>query len=145
MFTKGELAKFKRVKHWLGVFSNKIAQETYSGADVNVASSQPVDELVGRPKNRMDVNVTFIYDSIRDGTVNYDLYGYTDLVWDDGFLDISGGESQQFYESCTLKEAIQGVGATFQTVLWSWDDSAFELAAFQIDSNLKGKRYVAHL
>lgn len=145
MFTKGELAKFKRVKHWLGLFSNKIAQETYSYTDVNAGSGQPVDELVGRPKNRMDMNVTFIYDSIRDGTVNYDLYGYNDLVWDDGYLDISGGESQQYYDSCTLKEAIQGMGATFQTILWSWDDSAFELAGFQIDSSIKGKRYTQHL
>jgi len=84
-------------------------------------------------KARLNANISCLYSSEMDGETSADIYQFDEIAW-----DVDNLTSSQFQ---LFKEAIQGVGYSFQFMLWSSDEATFRLCGYQIDAKLKGKRY----
>lgn len=138
MFVNERLGTLKRTKHLYLFMDNDIGQELYNTTDV--WGDATTDEIVGVPKTSMNVNVAVTYDNTRTAEVGYDLYGYEDLVWDFTFFD-TNQSSLQTEKYILLKETLKGVGYAHQITLWSYDESTWKLAGYQLSFNEKGERY----
>lgn len=114
--------------------------EVYRGTDVNGTSAQDARQIVDVPKRRLNGNITIIYSSEYSGETSADVYGFSDIVWDDAFFDIDS-PTKQFQQFQLFKEPIKGTGYSIQMMVWNYDEATFRLAGYQIDANIKGKRY----
>lgn len=141
LFTRQTLANLKRVLHWYGYFDNSTSNNTYLASDRNTASSQAAIDIAGRPKVVMDGNVAFLYNSDLDAEKAADIYGFTDIIWDDAFFDIDPNNAQ-FQKYALLKEPIQGIGYGFQVALWSFAETAFIFVGYQVLTKSKGTKNV---
>lgn len=140
LFTREDLSRFKRLKHIYTYFDNSLGNDVYQVGDENSSSGQPVGEVVGELKQRLNANVSCVYNSEYSGTTSADIYGFSDIVWDVATMDVTPpGSTYEAYQ--LFKEPIQGVGHSFQLLLWSYDETTFTLVAYQIDGKKKGQRY----
>jgi hypothetical protein len=140
LFTREDLSRFKRLKHIYTYFDNALGNDVFQVGDQNSSSGQPVQEIAGELKQRLNANVSCVYNSEYSGSTSADIYGFGDIVWDVATMDISPpGATYEAYQ--LFKEPIQGVGHSFQLLLWSYDETTFTLVAYQIDGKKKGKRY----
>jgi len=139
LFTWGTLKAFKRLMYWLGFFDNTFALDTYALASVNTASGQPAQEIVGMPRTRLDCNVSFVYNAHDTGDTSVDVYGFQTLVWDASLFDVFLPTQTDNY--VLLKNALQGVGYSFQGIVWSMDECAWRLVGYQLDGKQKGTKY----
>jgi hypothetical protein len=136
-FTWDTLRNYKRLLYWTGLFDN--AAERYTITDVNTNSNQDAESLVGKPKTRFDCNVSFVYNNTEEGYTSADLYGFDELVWDFGLFDIY--LPYQYDDYVLLKQALQGVGYSFQCLIWTTDEAGFKLIGYQISGKIKGTKY----
>ncbi len=141
MFTQRTFTRLKRIKHLYAYFSNDLSQETYTTKEVNTAAGQSPEQLVGRPKVRQNVSVAIRLDEDDNTEVVYDLFGYAYIVWDDALFDINP-PTTSFRRHALFKEAISGMGYSYQLLLWSFDESAFTFSGYQISAPIKGERYI---
>ena len=139
LFTWNTLKQFKRLLYWLGFFDNGIAQDTFTEDDVNALSGQPNEEIVGMPKTRLDCNISFVYNSHDSGDTSADLYGFEELVWDVSLFDTY--LPLQTDNFVLLKQALQGVGYSFQGIVWTTDEASFKMVGYQLDGKMKGNKY----
>lgn len=121
----------KRGKYLFTYFDNSIGEETYNSDDVNAASSQDANDLVGQFKYDMNASVGIVYNNDTEGEYSFDTYGFTSLVWDDAVFDIDS-PSPKFKRYSLFKETLLGRGYAYQVVVWSLDDTVFSLAGYQI-------------
>lgn len=141
LLTQRTLANLKRVKHVYVYFDNTDGQDVYVANDVNSLSGQSFDELVGRPKVRLNASIALLYDNDQNGELAIDLYGFSSLVWDDSLFDIAPSANQ--YRRYTLfKEPLLGVGYSYQLYVWSFDETAFTLSGWQVTAMLNAERYI---
>jgi len=139
LFTWATLKAYKRLLYWLGFFDNTLALETYVLADVNVPAGQVAEQIVGMPKMRLDCNISFVYNSHDTGDTSADVYGFQSLVWDASLFDVF--LPQQSDDYVLVKSALQGMGYSFQGVVWSTDESSFRLCGYSLDGKVKGNKY----
>ena len=141
LLTLQRLTNLKRIKHVYLYFDNIDGQDTYQAVDVNTGSGQTNAALVGRPKLRLNASIVLLYENDLDGELSYDLYGFSSLVWDSSLFDIAPSANQ--YRRYTLfKEPLLGVGYSYQLYVFSFDETAFTLAGWQITSMNNAERYI---
>lgn len=138
LFVQGFLGTLKRVKHAYLYFDNEPVQAIYAIGDL--ASGQATDELVGGYKTDANANIAITYDNGNDAESSNEVYGFSELVWDDATFD-EVPSSQQTDRYSLFKERLLGIGYGYQLGVWSFDSSTFKLCAYQIDAVSKGKRY----
>ena len=141
MFARLNFGTGKRVIHVYALFDNTDGLATFQASDVNTASGQTAEQVTGIPQNRLDCSIGVVYNGQRDGELDYDIYGYSDLVWDDAIFDVDPS-AYQYQRYALFKESVQGLGYAYQLVLFSFDESVFKLAAYMIGAKLKADRYI---
>ena len=140
-FARQSFGTGKRVIHIYALFDNQDGLPTWQATDVNATSGQAAEQLAGTPKHRLDVSLAIVYNMTGDGELDYDVYGYSDIVWDDALFDIDPSAYQNQRYSL-FKESISGIGYSNQLVLFSFDESTFRFAAYMIGAKLKADRYI---
>lgn len=138
LFVQAYLGTLKKVKHAYLYFDNEPVQDTYTVA--NLASGQPSDTIVGGYKTDANANISITYDNGNDAESSNDIYGFSELVWDDASFD-EVPSAQQTDRYSLFKERLLGVGYGYQMGVWSFDSCTFKLCAYQLDAVAKGKRY----
>jgi len=141
LFTQRSLSSLKRLRHVYAFFDNKLGQDSYGASDVNTASGQVAEFIAGQPKVRQNINFAVRYESDDDAENIYDVFGYQNLVWDDAQFDIDP-PAYSYRRDGVFKEALQGTGYSYQLLIWSYDESAFILAGYQITADVKGNKYI---
>lgn len=139
LFTWNTLQRYKRLLYWLGFFDNTVSTDVYTETDVNITSGQDAEQIIGMPKTRLDCNISFVYNSQDNGDTSADLYGFEQLVWDAGMLDVYLPLQTDDY--VLLKQALQGIGYSFQGIVWSTDEASFRMSGYQLDGKMKGTKY----
>lgn len=131
----------KRVKWIYAYFDNEEGEELYTAEEVNTAAGQTVDAIVGQPKVNLNVSLGIVYDSEYDAEQVTDIFGFTSLVWDDSLFDLPTPPDS--YKRYTLfKESLLGIGYSYQLIMWSFDDTAFALSAYQISPIPYADKYI---
>lgn len=143
MFTQRSLATLKRLRHVYAYFDNSLGQDAYGSMDINTLSGQEATEIAGVPKVRQNINFAIRYESDDNAENLYDVYGYQNIVWDDAQFDIDP-PAYTYRREGLFKEALQGVGYSYQLLLWSFDESAFTFSGYQITAAVRGEKYIHH-
>lgn len=131
----------KRGKHIFVYFDNEEGQATFTNDDVNAESEQDAVQIVGESKQRLNVSIALRYDSDFDADVEYDIYRFSSLVFDDTLFDIFPS-ANQYRRYALFKEYLLGVGYSYKLILWSYDETTFNLSGYQVASAFKGNRYI---
>jgi len=137
VFTWGQLANYKRMKHFILMLNNQVDNAVFDLS--NIGDAEP-EEYVGTDRVKFDANITYVFNNERGGETSYDLYGLYGLVWDYSLFDNSGTHIDDG-DYVVLRAPVQGMGVTFQALLWNSSSSTFSLAGYAMDGNLKGSRY----
>lgn len=141
LLTLQTFSNLKRFKYAYIYFNNSLAEDFYTVSDVNSLVSQDAEEIVNEPKVRLNASIAILYESDDTGEVSQDIYEFNQLNFDDGLFDVSPNpESYRRY--VLFKESLLGVGYAYQLCLWSYDDAAFTMAAYQISSSINADRFI---
>lgn len=137
MFTLDMLGSYKRVKHLYMFFDNREYVDTFKFGEQG--SSQAPDQIVDTYRQEVNANIAVLYNADMSGVVEADVFGFNDIQWDVSNFDITPpeGQSQPF---ALFKEPLQGVGYSYQTVVFNCSPSTFKLCGYQFDVAKKGKR-----
>lgn len=140
LFNLQTLANYKRTHHVYAYFDNRQGVTMYDRFARNAAAGQDKQQIVDVYTQRINCNITMLYNSDLSGETSADIYGYDEVYWDDAVFDIAPSANQaQLYQ--LFKEPIQGVGWSYQLMVWNYDDATFKMAGYQIEAAPKGKRY----
>jgi hypothetical protein len=120
------LQRLKGVKHVYLVI-DRTDKSRYIASDVNLLTQEYAD-LVGKYKNAVDVNVTLILQHKNYEVTAEELMSYVEDENDDYWL---------------FKEQLQGLGYSHQICVWNKSNGTFTLTAIDIETKLKGKRYLS--
>ena len=120
-----ELGRLKRVKHIYVYFDNELGLDVFKVADVNSSSGQDLLEL----------------ENDYSGEVTADLYSFYSLVFDESLFDVYTSQGQ-FRRYTLFKEHLLGTGYSYAIGLWSFDESAFTMAAWQISNRVGAEKYI---
>lgn len=120
------LQRLKGVKHVYLVI-DRTDKRRYIASDVNLLTQEYAD-LVGKYKNAVDVNVTLILQHKNNEVTAEELMSYVEDDNDDYWV---------------FKEQLQGIGYSHQICVWNKSNGAFTLTAIDIETKLKGKRYLS--
>ncbi len=141
MFTKEMLSTMKRTKYIYALFDNKLGLPTFNQSDVNTTVGQVATDLVGRVKQRLNANISIKYEDSNYADTSYDNYGYEDLLWDGSAPNLYS-PALKTKQSVLFKQALQGVGYSYQLIVWGYDEAAFTLAGYQILANVRGSKFI---
>jgi hypothetical protein len=120
-----QLQRLKGIKY-VYVVIDRLDKKRYLASDVNLLT-QEYSDLVGKYKNRMDANITLILQHKENNITAEDVFSYI--------------ESQED-EYWVFKEQLQGIGYTHQVCVWNNSSGSFSLTAIDVETRLKGKRYL---
>ena len=120
------LQRMKGVKH-VYVVIDRDDKSRYIASDVNLLT-QPYSELVGQYKNQLDANVTLILQHKENSVTAEELFSYIEDENDDYWV---------------FKEQLQGLGYSHQVCVWNNTSGYFKLTAIDVETKLKGKRYLS--
>jgi hypothetical protein len=127
VFTGATLAALKRVRYISVWFDNDL--ERYVVGDENSASSQSPADLANTYKLAKKVNIAISYGNSQDAETSTDVYSYDFTPESDAWNN--------------FREALQGVSAAFQLIVWSIDDGAWTMSGYQIDDKIVGRRHTS--
>jgi hypothetical protein len=135
VFSYGLLKQHKRFYNWSGLFSLRAFDDVYP-------ASTPGDNVDGERKIGTDVNISVVYNNEREGYTEQDLFRLSELLFDFySFDDLDGNLGRSEYANVSVP--LQGVGYSIQAVLWSADDDAWALSAYQVEGRRQtGRRRV---
>jgi len=132
VFSYGILKQQKRFYNWNGLFSIKAFDDVFP-------SSTPGDVVDGIAKINTDANLSIIYNNEREGSVDQDLFRLSELLYDFyNFDEINGPLRTPEYTNISVP--LQGVGYSVQSVIWSVDDDAWQLSAYQVEGRRQSGR-----
>lgn len=120
------LQRLKGVKH-VYLVVDRTDKSRYIASDVNLLTQEYAD-LVGKYKNAVDVNVTLILQHKNNEVTAEELMSYVEDENDDYWV---------------FKEQLQGIGYSHQICVWNKSNGTFTLTAIDIETKLKGKRYLS--
>jgi hypothetical protein len=143
LFLRESLHKLKNLTHYIGYFDNTIGQDVYTDHDVNAASFQNYEEIIGRYKVLLNFNLVFIYEELDEGFSTADVYGFSDIYWDVASFDITPS-SRQYKRFARMVEPIIGTSYAFQSMIWAFSDTAFDLVGYQITTSSKSKSSLSY-
>jgi hypothetical protein len=142
VFLNNAMPTQKRLKHLYLFFDNDGGQDVYRSFDVNTTQSpaQDPEEITDHYKTRVNANISVTYNANNEGFYNSDIYGFSDLYFDEGVFDYDPA-AEQGHTYSLFKEPIQGVGYSYQASVWSYDEAKFKLSGYQITVRTKGQMY----
>jgi hypothetical protein len=121
-----QLQRLKGVKY-VYVVIDRADKARYIASDVNLLT-QEYSDLVGLYKSILDVNITLILQHKENNISAEDLFSYVENLEDDYWV---------------FKEQLQGIGYTHQVCVWNKTSGTFSLTAIDVETKLKGKRYLS--
>lgn len=121
-----QLQRMKGVKH-VYVVVDRSDTKRYIASDVNLLT-QEYSALVGAFKNNVDVNVTLLLQHKGNEVTAEELISYVEDINDEYWV---------------FKEPLQGLGYSHQVCVWNKSAGGFTLTAVDVETKLKGKRYLS--
>ena len=121
-----QLQRLKGVKHVYVVVDGKDRSK-FIASDVNLLT-QTYAALVNKLKTTLDVNVTLLLQHQGNQVTAEDLLSYVE------------GAEEEYY---VFKEQLQGIGYSHQVCVWNRSEGYFSLTAIDVETKLKGKRYLS--
>lgn len=121
-----QLQRIKGVKY-VYVVIDRTDFTRYVASDVNLLT-QEYSDLVGNYKSRMSANVTVILQHKGNEVTAEELFSYVE------------NDNDEYW---VFKEQLQGLGYSHQICVWNNDAGCFTLTAVDIETKLKGKRYLS--
>ena len=121
-----QLQRLKAIKY-VYVVVDRNDNKKYIASDVNLLTQEYVD-LVGQLKTQLDVNITIILQHQFNQVTAEDVMSYVEDSTDSYYV---------------FKEQLQGIGYTHQICIWNRSDGYFSLTAVDVETRLKGKRYLS--
>lgn len=121
-----QLQRLKGVKH-VYVVIDRTDTKRFIASDVNLLT-QEYAALVGQYKNNVDVNVTLILQHKDNEVTAEELISYVEDINDEYWV---------------FKEQLQGLGYSHQVCVWNKSAGGFTLTAVDVETKLKGKRYLS--
>ena len=139
-FFNEDLSRIKQTTHVSVMFDNRDYNSTYDAGDANSGSGQSGGLLIGRWRQTIGVNIAVLTDNSVNGVAAPDLYGYRDLLFDLSIFDYPapGGQLPDFV---VFREPTHNIGLSYAFLLYSFDDSAYDVVGFQVHGGLKGSSY----
>jgi hypothetical protein len=122
----GYLQRIKGVKH-VYIVIDRPDRTRYVASDVNLLT-QDYANLVGKFVSEMDANVTLYLQHSGNSLSSERLFDHIEDD-EDGYW--------------VFKELLQGIGYAYQFSVWNNSDGAFKLTQADIETKLKGKRYLS--
>lgn len=122
----GYLQRIKGVKH-IYIVIDRPNRKRYIASDVNLLTQQYFD-LVGKFVSDMDANVTLYFQHHSNSISSERLFDHIEDD-EDGYW--------------VFKELLQGTGYAYQFCVWNNTDGCFKLTQADIETKLKGKRYIS--
>lgn len=120
------LQRLKAVKY-VYVVVDRSDKRKYIASDVNLLTQDYAD-LLGKLKARLDVNITIILQHQLNQVTAEDVVSYVEDATDDYYV---------------FKEQLQGIGYSHQVCVWNRSEGYFSLTAVDVETKLKGKRYLS--
>ena len=139
--TLNSFTSMKRAKFVYTYFDNEEGTEVFTLDDVNEAANQDAEQIVGNYRQRLNASIGLKFESDFDGSVSYDLYDFNSLAFDDSLFDIFPS-ANQFRRYVLFKESLLGIGYAYQLLVWSFDETTFKLAAYQISPSVHAERFI---
>lgn len=140
VYSYGVLKQYKRFRDWSGLFDQTWFDEIYTENTPGLSEGEKAGGRIGRLRVQQDVNLGIIYNNERDGSIDFDLFRLSELLFDISQFDyLDGSLSRRGYANVSVP--IQGAGYSIQAVLWSQDDDAWALSGYQLGGKRKAKRY----
>lgn len=136
VFTRGRLDVGKKVTHAIVQFNN-IYNSQFVAADRNVAASQAASAVADRYKTLINASTAVLFDSSFEGVYSTDTFNSTSLLFTFG-TDLPKTRRSQF-SNVTLP--FVGTNAKVQLALYSFDNTFFEVSAYQLLTEPLGKSY----
>lgn len=125
--TRESLSHFKRLRH-LYVWFNQI-RDYYSSNDTNVAGGQVPSQIVSKPRTENNANVGVLVHADNSPVVELDVFTTNSLV----------NET----DSMLLKQALLGIGVSYQVVIWVATPEFVGFSHIEIDGSASSKFYVS--
>lgn len=126
-FTYGSMGAYKRVTHLNLFLDNRNVPVGFDYPTEVEGTQEALFIPYGRHLLNTNLSLYFQNDAV-DETFT-DLYSVTDAYY------------QQQQDYTLLRYPCQGIGYDFQFMLWTFSPDWWSLAGFQLDGNMKGKRY----
>lgn len=134
VYDRQQNSRLKRVTHVTTQFRNRD-QQLFKPSDRNVAAGQSSSVLTDRFKITADANVAILYDNTFDSTYEMDLYRTSDQLYTFG-TDMSATRRNAY---ARIVSPVIGSSFSLQICVFSFDDSYFELSAYQMVTKPKGR------
>jgi hypothetical protein len=143
LLTMQSFTALKRSKFVYVYFNNELGQEEYKVGDVNTDTDPEQDPvmLVGEKKQRLNATITLQVEADFDAETEYDIYQFSSLVFDDSLFDIFPS-ANQFRRYTLFKEYLLGVSYGYKLMVWSFDETAFSMSAYQLSNSIHAERYI---
>lgn len=120
------LQRLKGVKYVYVVVDRRDRQQ-FIASDVNLLT-QSYAALVSKLKTMLDVNITLLLQHQANQVTAEEVVSYVEDAREDYFV---------------FKEQLQGLGYSHQVCVWNRSEGYFSLTAIDIETKLKGKRYLS--
>lgn len=121
-----QLQRLKAIKY-VYVVIDRSDNRKFVASDVNLLSQDYAD-LVSKLKTQLDVNITILLQHQFNQVTAEDVVSYVEDFTDSYYV---------------FKEQLQGIGYTHQVCVWNRSDGYFSLTAVDVETRLKGKRYLS--
>lgn len=126
--------KLKRITHVTTQFRNRDNQ-LYDVNDRNFASGQAASAVADRFVFESNANIAILYDNTFDTTYQMDLYQLTDNLYTFG-TDMNKARRDPYTR---VVSPVIGSSFSLQMCVFSFDNSYFELSAYQMVTKPKGR------
>lgn len=126
--------KLKRITHVTTQFRNRDNQ-LFKASDRNTAASQSASAVADKFKYKDNANIAILYDNTFENTYQMDLFQLTSNLFDFG-TDMNKTRRNQY---ARIVSPVIGSSFSLQMCIFSFDDSYFELSAYQMVTKPKGR------
>jgi hypothetical protein len=133
-FTRGTLLNAKRISHYAGYYNNEAAGDLWKVSEVGTRY-----DLLGTFKKKTNLDIVMLFNELSTGEVQEEIYGSSDLTWDEAELEVGVPASGYVPYTRTLVPIV-GNSYAFTIVQLCYSPNTFQLAGYQIKARLKPGR-----
>ena len=127
-FALESLNRVKSMSHLSVIFDNTLGHDVWRHSQL--VATQDVG-VVDTYRQRLNSSLLYIVNYAFNGITEMDLYRYPALTWDAGEYDVAV-PVDQFLTNQIHKIPLQGSAYSVQFCLFSYDETAFRLNAYQL-------------
>lgn len=134
IYERQQNSKLKRITHITTQFRNRENQ-LFKASDRNTAASQAASAVADKFKFKDNASIAILYDNTFENTYQMDLFQLTSNLFDFG-TDMNKTRRNQY---ARIVSPVIGSSFSLQMCIFSFDDSYFELSAYQMVTKPKGR------